>query len=77
VKHGLVIDSLLRHLKNSLWAQGFADDPVLHAPTDKIEPTHIFGRKFSVGYSSKTVWLDPESELLPNSVTFYTDRSLL
>jgi hypothetical protein len=37
------------------------EDPLLLAPTDKIEPTNVFQRKFSVGFS----------------VAFFTDGSLL
>jgi hypothetical protein len=36
------------------------EDPLLLAPSDKIEPTNVFGRKFSVGFPSRTDWLDPE-----------------
>jgi hypothetical protein len=54
-----------------------AENPLLLAPTDKIGPTIVFGTKFSVGFSSRTDWLDPDSVLSPNSVTFYTDGSLL
>jgi hypothetical protein len=41
------------------------ENPLLLAPTDKIEPTNVFGRKFSVGFPSRTDWLDPGSVLLP------------
>jgi hypothetical protein len=53
------------------------ENPLLLAPTDKIEPTIVFGRKYSVGFPSRSDWLDPGSVLQPNSVTFYTDGSLL
>jgi hypothetical protein len=48
---------------------------LLLVPSDKIEPTNVFGRAFSVEISHRTYWLG--SVLPPNSVTFYTDGSLL
>jgi hypothetical protein len=44
---------------------------------DKIESTNVFGRKFPVGFPSRTDWLDIGSVLPSNRVTFYTDGSLL
>jgi hypothetical protein len=52
-------------------------NPLLLAPTDKIEPTNVFAKKFSVEFPSRTNWLDPVSILPPISVIFYTDGSLL
>jgi hypothetical protein len=36
-------------------------NPQLLAPSDKIESTNVFGRKFSVEFPSRTEWLDPVS----------------
>jgi hypothetical protein len=39
------------------------ENQLLLAPTDKIEPKNVSGRKFSVGFPSRTDWLDPGSVL--------------
>jgi hypothetical protein len=44
------------------------ENPLLLAPSDKIEPTNVFGRKFSVEFPSRIEWLDPMS-ILPQNGT--------
>jgi hypothetical protein len=53
------------------------ENPVLLAPSDKIELINVFGRKLSLEVPSRTSWADPVSIVPPNGVTFYTDGSLL
>jgi hypothetical protein len=43
------------------------------APSDNIEPTNVFERRFSEEFPSRTDCLDFGSVLPPNNLTFYTD----
>jgi hypothetical protein len=44
------------------------ENPVMLAPSDKIEPMNVFGREFSVEFPSRTSWADPVSIVPPNGV---------
>jgi ribonuclease HI len=53
------------------------ENPVLLAPCDKIEPTNVFGRRFSVEFPSRSDWADQKSILPTESEAFFTDGSLV
>jgi hypothetical protein len=52
------------------------ENPLLLAPSDKIEPVNVFGRKFSVEFPPRTDWLGQKAILPLNSEIFYIDGSL-
>jgi hypothetical protein len=61
-----VTDSnVYRTLRNSYYRMT-EENPILLAPSDKIEPTNVIGRKFSVKFQISTDWL-----LLAHNAEFF------